>query len=76
MILSRDAVFGTHLKLLGEFPCDSTGVIDPFILVSLLQLYKKTLRTLPARLNFHPTYIPNNLTTCTHVLFVASVRPL
>lgn len=56
-------VFDTSLKPSGDLFCDSTDFIDPFMFVSHLQSYMKTLRGFPTR----PSYILKDLTTCTHV---------
>lgn len=48
-----DILFGASLKLLDEFFCKSTGVIDPSMFVIHLRLYMKTITTpRPFRLTF------------------------
>lgn len=64
---SNDILFGTPLKLPGEFFCDGNDVMQTFTFVNHSQSYMKTFR----HLSVSPTYIPKGPLLCPDV-FVRS----
>ena len=61
-------VYGTTLRLLGQFITpNSSPALDPTIYVDRLQHAMQDLKPAQPRLQAIKTYLPKDLSTCTHV---------
>ena len=66
---TAELVFGTTLRLPGEFvsPIDNDTDLDPSNYVDKLRRLMRELQPTPTRSHHRPSYIQNDLMSCTHV---------
>ena len=64
---AAELVYGTTLRLPGQFFSASSSDIDPTSYVQRLKSTMQQLHAPPVRLHHHTVHIPDSLTTCTHV---------
>ncbi len=63
-----ELVFGTTLRLPSQFFTSSPAdTLDPSNYADRLRRFMSDLKVTPTRTHSKPSYIPNDITTCTHV---------